>query len=174
MIDHDYSRATQALAASQRENFQEVDFSFYYPRAWYEGIIARAASDQSTAREKFGLARTILEQRLTIKPNDPRTLAVLAQTEAGGGETERPIADGRRALDLMPAANDAYDHPLVKQGLAQVYTWTGQPEAAIALLKELFTVPGYLTYGYLRVDPAWDPLRGNPAFEHFVASLAPK
>ena len=34
-------------------------------------------------------------------------------------------------------------------------------------------MPGYLTYGYLRVDPAWNPLRGDPRFEQFVASLAP-
>ena len=35
-------------------------------------------------------------------------------------------------------------------------------------------MPGYLTYGYLRVDPSWDPLRGDPGFEQFIASLAPQ
>jgi hypothetical protein len=31
-----------------------------------------------------------------------------------------------------------------------------------------------VTYGYLRLLPLWDPLRGDPRFEEIVASLAPK
>src|SRR5262249_376363 len=159
------AKAAQALAASPRDNFQEVDFSFYYPRVWYEAIIARAAGDTARTKNSFAAARDILEQRLTSKPNDPRTLAVLAQTKAGLGETEKAIAHARDALESMPMARDAYDHALVKQGLAQVYTWGGQAEAALPLLQELMKTPGYLTYGYLCVDPSWDPLRGNPKFE---------
>jgi hypothetical protein len=30
------------------------------------------------------------------------------------------------------------------------------------------------TYGSLKLDEVWDPLRGNPRFEKIVASLAPK
>jgi hypothetical protein len=74
----------------------------------------------------------------------------------------------------MPVSRDAYDGALVLQGLAQVYTWTSQPDQALVILRELMKQPGYLTYGYLRVDPAWDPLRGDPRFEQFVQSLAPK
>jgi len=33
---------------------------------------------------------------------------------------------------------------------------------------------GYnIDYGYLRLHPLWDPLRGDPRFEAIVASLAP-
>jgi len=35
-------------------------------------------------------------------------------------------------------------------------------------------LPGYLSYGHLRLDPKWGPLRGDPRFEKIVASLAPK
>jgi tetratricopeptide (TPR) repeat protein len=126
------------------------------------------------AQRAFGQARTFLTQRLTIKPNDARTLAVLAQADAGLGEKEKAIAEGRRAVEWMPVSRDAYDGALVLQGLAQVYTWTSQPDQALVILRELMKQPGYLTYGYLRVDPAWDPLRGDPRFEQFVQSLAPK
>jgi TolB-like protein/Flp pilus assembly protein TadD len=172
MVEHDYARANQELAASPRETFQEIDFTFYYPRVWYEAIIARAAGDTDQAKQRFAAVQAILDQRLTSKPNDPRTLAVLAQAEAGLGKTEKAVADARHALALMPAARDAYDHALVKQGLAQVYAWSGQTDAAVSLLEELMKVPGYLTYGYLRVDPSWDRLRGNANFERFLASLA--
>jgi serine/threonine-protein kinase len=174
LVRHDYADATRQLAASPREKFQEVDFSFYYPRAWYEAIIARAAGDQDKARDAFGRARQILERRLTVKPDDPRTIAVLAQIDAGLGRKEAAIAGGRRAAKLMPVSRDAYDGMLVLQSLAQVYTWTGEPDQALDLLRQLLRMPGYITYGYLRVDPSWDPLRSDPRFNKFLESLRPK
>jgi len=30
-----------------------------------------------------------------------------------------------------------------------------------------------VNYGSLRLNPCWDPLRGNPRFEKIVTSLAP-
>ena len=173
LVRQDNAAAARTLAASPRDTFQEVDFSFYYPRVWYEAIIARAAGDEEKARAAFAAARKILEQRLIIKPDDPRTIAVLAQVDAGLGQKEAAIAEGQRAVKLMPLSRDAYDGMLVLQGLAQVYTWTGEREKALELVRQLMSIPGYLTYGYLKVDPGWDPLRSDPRFKQFVASLAP-
>jgi tetratricopeptide (TPR) repeat protein len=172
LIREDYAEAARTLVASPRDTFQEVDFSFYYPRVWYEAIIARAAGDQVKARAAFAAARKILEQRLTIKPDDARTIAVLAQVDAGLGRKDQAIAEGRRAVELMPLSRDAYDGMLVLQGLAQVYTWSGETEKAIELVRQLMKLPGYLTYGYLKVDPSWAPLRSDPRFEQVVGSLA--
>jgi TolB-like protein len=172
LIDHDYEAATRALAASPRDGFQEVDFSFYYPRPWYEAIIARAQGDHAKAIEAFAAARRVFEARLTTKPEDPRTLAVLAQVDAGLGAKELALQEARHAVDLMPVSRDAYDGVLVLQGLAQVFTWTAEREQALDVLHTLMQLPGYLSYGYLRVDPSWGPLRGDPRFEEFVASLA--
>ncbi|MGH7939219.1 MAG: tetratricopeptide repeat protein, partial [Bryobacteraceae bacterium] len=117
LIRHDYAEGARTLAASPRQTFQEVDFSFYYPRPWYEAIIARGAGDETKARAAFAATRTILEQRLTIKPNDARTIAVLAQVDAGLGRKEEAIGEGRRAVELMPLSRDAYDGMLVLHGL---------------------------------------------------------
>jgi tetratricopeptide (TPR) repeat protein len=174
LVRGDFVGAARVLAASPRENFQEVDFSFYYPRAWFQAIIARAAGEEEKAHAGFAAARTVLERRLTVKPDDPRTLAVLAQVDAGLGRKEQAISEARRAVDLMPVSRDAYDGMLVLYGLAQVYTWTGEPDQALSLVRQLMQMPGYLTYGYLKVDPSWGPLRSNPRFEEFVASLGPK
>jgi TolB-like protein len=173
LVDHDYEAASRALAASPRDSFQEVDFSFYYPRPWYEAIIARTKGDQAKAREAFAAARKVFEARLTTKPEDPRTLAVLAQVDAGLGAKELALEEARHAVDLMPVSRDAYDGVMVLQGLAQVCTWTGEKEQALEIVQTLMRLPGYLSYGYLRVDPSWDPLRGDPRFDEFVASLAP-
>ena len=58
--------------------------------------------------------------------------------------------------------------------LAQIYVWTGEKDLAIAQLAAVERFPTYLSYGLLKLQPIWDPLRGDPRFEQIVASLAPK
>src|SRR6184192_3805333 len=45
MIDGNYAEAERVLAASPRQDFQDIDFSFYYPKTWYQAMIARAKGD---------------------------------------------------------------------------------------------------------------------------------
>jgi hypothetical protein len=58
--------------------------------------------------------------------------------------------------------------------LALIFAWTGKKDNALAQLNDAVKIPGYLSYGELRLDPVWDPLRGDPRFQKIVASLAPK
>jgi TolB-like protein/Tfp pilus assembly protein PilF len=174
LIDRDFAEAERVLAASPREDFQDIDYSFYYPKAWFEAMIARAKGDSARATAAFSAARAILEQRLAVKPKDARTLAVLAQVDAGLGHKELAIQEAHHAVDLMPVSKDVYDGTLVLEGLAQVYTWTNEPDRAIELLQKLVTMPGYTNYARLKLHPMWNPLRGDPRFQKIVASLVPK
>ena len=174
LIDHDFAEAERVLAASPREDFQDIDYSFYSPKPWFEAMIARAQGDSARANAAFSAARTVLEQRLAVKPEHARTLAVLAQVDAGLGHKELAIQEAKHAVDLMPVSKDIYDGALVLEGLAQVYTWTNEPDRAIELLQKLVTMPGYTNYARLKLHPMWNPLRGDPRFEKIVNSLAPK
>ena len=137
-------------------------------------MIARAKGDSVRAIAAFSTARTILEQRLTVKPEHARTIAVLAQVDAGLGQKELAIREAQHAVDLMPISQDIYDGALVLEGLAQVYTWTNERDRAIELLQKLVAMPGYINYARLKLHPMWNPLRGDPRFEKIVASLAPR
>jgi TolB-like protein/predicted Ser/Thr protein kinase len=174
LTEYDYSEARRVLTASPLSEFQDIDYTFYYPRAWYEAQIARAEGDELKAREAWTAARQALEVKPQTHHDDPRMLAVLAQIDAGLGRKEQAVSEGRRAVDLMPISKDAYDGPLVLQGLAQVYVWTGEKERAMEIMEKLVRFPGYVAYGYLLRDPIWDPLRGDPRFEKMLTSLAPK
>ncbi len=174
LIDGNFAEAERVLAASPREDFQDIDYSFYYPKAWFEAMIARTKGDSARATAAFSAARTILEQRLAVKPEDARTLAVLAQVDAGLGRKELAIQEAKHAAELMPISKDVYDGALVLEGLAQVYTWTNESDRAIELLQKLVAMPNYVNYARLKLYPMWNPLRGDPRFEKIVNSLAPK
>jgi TolB-like protein/Tfp pilus assembly protein PilF len=174
MLDRDYARAEKFLAGSPRKDFQDIDFSFYFPKSWYEGMIAREKGDAAKAAAAFRECRDILAKRLVVKPEHARTIAVLAQVDAGLGDKDLAIREAQHAIDLMPVSKDIYDGALVLEGLAQVYTWNGDHDRAIELVQKLLTMPGYVNYGRLKLHPLWAPLRGDPRFENTVASLAPK
>jgi len=57
---------------------------------------------------------------------------------------------------------------------AVICAQVGERDLAIEQLKTLAQIPPGASYGDLRLDPFWDPLRGDPRFEQIVASLAPK
>jgi len=174
LIDGNFSEAERVLAASPLEDFQDIDYSFYFPKAWFEAMIATAKGDSARATAAFSTARTILEQRLIIKPEHARTIAVLAQIDAGLGQKELALQEAQHAIDLMPLSKDIYDGALVLEGLAQVYTRTGEHDRAIEVLQKLVSIPSYINYARLKFHPLWKPLHGNPKFDKIVASLAPK
>jgi len=174
MLDGNYAEAERLLADSPRQDFQDIDFSFYYPKSWYQAMIARAKGDSARAMAAFRECREILAQRLIVKPEHARTIAVLAQVDAGLGQKELALQEAQHAIDLMPISKDIYDGALVLEGLAQVYTWSGEPDRAIEVLQKLVSIPSYINYARLKFHPLWKPLRGNPKFEKIVASLAPK
>jgi TolB-like protein/phage shock protein PspC (stress-responsive transcriptional regulator) len=174
MLDGNYAEAERVLAASPRQDFQDIDFSFYFPKSWYQAMIARAKGDSAGATAALRECREILAQRLIVKPEHARTLAVLAQVDAGLGQKDLAIREAQHAIDLMPTSKDIYDGALVLEGLAQVYTWSGDRDRAIELVQKLVTMPSYINYARLKLHPLWSPLRGDPRFEKIVASLAPK
>lgn len=126
------------------------------------------------AREAFANTRAILENHLREAEGDMKSLAVLAQVKAGLGEKQAAVRDAERAAKTLPVTEDAYDGAIVLQSLAQVYAWSGETNRALDVLEELTRIPGYLSYGYLRHEPAWEPLRGDPRFAVIAASLAPR
>ena len=174
MLDGNYAEAERVLVASPREDFQDVDLSFYFPKSWYQAMVSRAKGDSARATAALRECREILAQRLIVKPEHARTIAVLAQVDAGLGEKDLAIREAQHAIDLMPISKDIYDGALVLEGLAQVYTWTGDRDRAIELVQKLVTMPSYINYARLKLHPLWSPLRGDPRFEKIVASLAPK
>jgi len=166
------SEAERALAALPSTGCHDTNIPF--PNSWCEGLVARLKGDEATARRHFLDARKELEQIVHAEPEYSAGLCALGVVQAALGDKDDAIRQGERAVALTPTNGSGFDGSKVIEYLAVIYAWTGEKDRAITRLSEALGLPGNISYGYLRLDPIWDPLRGDPRFEALVASLAPK
>jgi hypothetical protein len=76
------------------------------------------------------------------------------------------IKEAERAITLR-LSGDAVEGPGIEENLAYVEVLVGDKNRAIPRLQRLLKIPytDCLTPALLRLHPAWDPLRGDPAFQ---------
>jgi len=172
LYDRDFDGALRALAALPIDGCHQETILF--PRVWCEGVIAQARGDKAAARAAFTSARTKASKLVAEQPDYAEALCALGMIDAALGHKEDAIREGRRAVELLPVTKDAIIGPLLVQDLALIYAWTGEKDLAFEQLNMATRIPGYLSYGQLRLHPYWDSLRGDPRFDKIVASLAPK
>ena len=71
-----------------------------------------------------------------------------------------------RRSALAVATADQLDFiPYADYLAARIDLALGDREAAITDLAALLRKPYFISPGWLRIDPTWDPLRGDPRFE---------
>src|SRR5437764_529792 len=138
------------------------------------GIAKKNLSDDAAARSAFVKAKNILEEQLKQKPDDADLHVQLAKMLAWLGEKDAAIAEAQRATDLRPESKDAFEGPQITQDVAQVYAILGDNARAIELLDGLLNRPSEVTLQTLRLDPAWDPIRNDPAFQALFTKYAGK
>jgi TolB-like protein/Flp pilus assembly protein TadD len=142
------------------------------PKALLEGTIHLLDGDRTKAQTEFEKARVISEQLLREAPEDPARHAQHGVILAALGRKQEAIAEGKRAVELRPESQDAFDGPQCTAGLAQIYAWTGESDEAFRLVDHLLGVPNGLTIPMLKLDPAWDPLRKDPRFQALIDKYA--
>jgi tetratricopeptide (TPR) repeat protein len=145
-----------------------------FSRAYALGLVARMKGDAAGARAAFSVARPQQEKVVRMDPNDGSKLCVLGLIDAALGEKEAALREGRRAIELLPVTKDALNGAEILYFYAVICAWIAERDLAIEQLETLAKIPAGVSYGEIRLDPCWDPLRGDPRFEEIVASLAPK
>src|SRR5213595_810710 len=173
--ERDPAAAERALAGMPADGGGCYAENIPFPNSWCEGLAARFRGDESAARAKFSNARKELEQTVRDQPDYAPALCALGVIDAALGNREDAIRQGLRAVELVPVSKSAVEGAMLVQYLAVIYAWTGDKDRAIDGLTEAAKLHGgVISYGDLRLNPFWDPLRGDPRFEAIVASLAPK
>ena len=128
---------------------------------WHRG-------DSARARIYADSARIDVEEQLRITPGNPDRLLVHGLSLAYLGRKSEAIREGRLGLSLYPMEKDALYGPYRQHQLVRIYILVGEHEQALDHLEPLLKVPYYLTPGWLKIDPNFAPLRGNPRFERLV------
>lgn len=97
----------------------------------------------------------------------------LSRAFAALGQKNSALDAAERAIMLYPRAKDPVSGPSSEENQALVETIFGDNSRAISTLSQLLQTP-YQTWVYgltpitpalLRLDPLWDPLRSDPAFQ---------
>jgi tetratricopeptide (TPR) repeat protein len=125
--------------------------------------------DQTNTRLYAEEARKANEDLLRQAPNDAQRHVFLGLSLAYLGRKEEAIREGLRAVELQPVSKDGYTGPYLQHQLVRIYMLVGEPEKALDQLEPLLKVPYYLSPGWLKIDPNFDPLRKNPRFQKLVA-----
>jgi TolB-like protein/Flp pilus assembly protein TadD/tRNA A-37 threonylcarbamoyl transferase component Bud32 len=173
LSERDPASAERALAAMPTGGCYDENIPF--PDSWCRGLVARLRGDEPAARAAFASARSELEQIVRDQPDYAAALCAIGVVDAALGNKEDAIREGHRAIELVPVSKNAIDGARLIHYLAVIYAWTGNKDGAIERLTEAVKLPGsHVSYGDLRLNPFWDPLRGDPRFEAIIASVAPK
>jgi TolB-like protein/Flp pilus assembly protein TadD len=145
-----------------------------YPKALLEGMIHLLQADKTKAQAELESARVVSEKLLREAPGDPARHAQHGLILAALGQKQEAIAEGKRAVELLPESQDAFDGPQCTAALAQIYAWTGESDEAFRLLDHVLAVPNGLTVPMFKLDPAWDPLRKDPRYQALIEKYAAK
>jgi tetratricopeptide (TPR) repeat protein len=128
--------------------------------------------DQRQARAYADTARMGFEEQLRAAPLDGQRRVFHGLALALMGRKAEAIAEGRRGTELWPISRDADNGGYVQLQLARIYIIVGEPELAMDQLEPLLKMPYYLSPGWLRIDPTWARLKGNPRFRKLVEGTA--
>jgi tetratricopeptide (TPR) repeat protein len=170
----DRSAAEKAVALIPAEGIANSFDEAAIPREYCVGRTAWLFGNKELARTALTDARAIFERTTREQPDYPQAWSYLGLADAMLGRCSEAIQEGKRACEVLPYTKDSWVGPTFENYLAMIYAACGEKDLALKQLDRTAKLPVGITYGELKCNPEWDPLRGDPRFEKLVASLAPK
>jgi serine/threonine-protein kinase len=125
--------------------------------------------EKRPARVYADSARIAGAKALRDAPKDPQLHALYGVALGYLGRRSEAVREGERAVSLLPVTKDAFSGAYYQHQLVRIYILVDEAEAALDRLEPLLRRPYYLSPAWLRIDPTFIPLRGNPRFERLAA-----
>jgi TolB-like protein/Tfp pilus assembly protein PilF len=179
-LERNLSEATRLLQGRQAQHHfgSEIDKGINEVSL---AIAQRLNGDIAGANVIANQARKTLEPLCKNEPDNALFAAVLSLANAALGEKDAALKAAERAITLLPSVKDRVLGPGFEENLALIQTMVGENSRAISTLTRLLQTPyrGWLygrtpvTPALLRLDPLWDPLRTDPAFQKLCEEKQP-
>jgi tetratricopeptide (TPR) repeat protein len=190
-LERNHAEAIRLLQArrAQPPSAFETEFGTFPPaealRILYMCHLAfaqRLVGDMAGAKVTAEQLRNTMESDCKEQPDNPANVVLLALADAVLGERDSALREAERAIMLSTrrGPEDQVYGPAYEDILALIQTVLGENSRAISSLTHLLQTP-YKSYFYdtpvtpalLRLDPFWDPLRADPAFQKLCEEKQP-
>src|SRR5262249_3640485 len=178
-LERNYGEAVRLLQARQAQfHFaSEIEKRINQELlAWYQLF----AGDTAGANANAEHGRKPLDPLYKDQQDSPGFAANLSLVYGILGNKELALKEAERAVTLRPTAKDQVTGPAFEENLARIQTMFGEKSRAISTLTRLLQMrygswfyQGPLTPALLRLDPIWDPLRSDPAFQKLCEEKQP-
>ncbi|MGH7523715.1 MAG: protein kinase domain-containing protein, partial [Gemmatimonadales bacterium] len=147
--------------------------AFFDDRAVWADVMMQTwwlRGDTVRARAYADTAYAGLQLQLKATPNDPQRHLFSGLALAYLGRKAEAIREGERGDTLAPMSRDKVNGAYGQQQLIRIYLLTGETDKALDRLEELLKVPYTLSPQWVRIDPSFAALKGNPRFEAILKS----
>ena len=165
VLDEDQQQLVLRLTPSAFDGDRAVWADVMMQTLWHRGDKVRARAFADTALAELG-------EQLKKAPNDPQRHLFSGLSNAYLANKAEAIRLGERGSELAPLSRDQANGAYGQHQLIRIYLILGENERALDLLDQLIKIPYVLSPGYLRIDPGFAPLKGNPRFERLLKGPA--
>jgi TolB-like protein/protein involved in temperature-dependent protein secretion len=130
--------------------------------------LADLRGEKARARSLAQSALPEYDKQLEAVPSDPQRNIFRGMALAVLGRKAEAIQAAEKGAGFTPLSTDQTNGAYYQHQLARVYLMVGENEKALDVLEQLVKIPYWLTPGYMRIDPNFAPLKGNPRFERLL------
>jgi tetratricopeptide (TPR) repeat protein len=125
--------------------------------------------DTARGRAYGDTSRIAVAAQLASYPDDAQLHELHGRALALMGRSAEAIAEAETSLKMRETALDATTGPYIKYQVARILVQAGAADRALELLGPLLTTPyADITPAWLRLEPVFRPLKGNPKFEQLA------
>jgi TolB-like protein len=170
MFQRRYAAAIEILSSEVAAETKRGESSIAEKRVL--GLSQQRAGDVAAARATYQSAVQDIQRELEKAAPDSNPAAwghaSLGWAYAGLSEAASAVAEGQKAMAMLPTSKDPLYGPGIEESMATIYALLGDADHAIPILKQLLHTPYGpipITPALLRLDQHWDKIRNDPRFQ---------